>query len=237
MKGKLIGVYLAISFIFGTWGYYFGPNQYRGYFYNLGTGIAWPVTVFKSDPDIDSSSDEAFSKSLQDMARAYPAQELQIEYALGVISVLIHAESDENVDGDQIRGMFNGSGKLLGGMFSSMWKINSMKEELKDRLDGMEFDDLMDEAEDAQKELLELADERPAPKKSEPAPQPKPQVELAVAEIINEAPTNVSDTPPQTGDGCYEAKLLAFRKEMGEEAPVIYDMINEWRGECQLPPE
>jgi len=228
MKGKLIGAYLAISFIFGTWGYFFGPSQHRGYFFNLGNGIAWPVTIFKSDPDIDGSSDEAFGKSLQDMARAYPVQALQIDYALGVISVLIHAESDESVDGDQIRGMYNGNGKLLAGMFSSMWKVNSVKEELKDRLDGMEFNDLMDEAEDAQKELLELADDRPTP-----TPQPAPQVEQAVDEVSQ----NASVTAAHTGEDCYEAKLLAFKSEMGEEAPVIYDMINEWRSECGLPIE
>ncbi|BCR23427.1 hypothetical protein [Aquipseudomonas alcaligenes] len=237
MKGKLIGAYLAISFIFGTWSYFFGPYQYHSYAYNLGIGIAWPVTVFKSDPDLDGSSDEAFGKSLQDMVNAYAMQSLQIDYALGVISLQIHAESDESVDGDQIRGMFNGDTRLLNGMFSNMWKINRLKEELKDRLDGMEFSDLMEEAEDAKEELLELAEERPAIKKSEPTPEPAPQVEQAVTETVTEAQQNVPAAEAQTGEECYEEKLLAFKNEMGEEAPVIYDMINEWRGECGLPIE
>ena len=237
MKGKLIGAYLAISFIFGTWSYFFGPYQYHSYAYNLGIGIGWPVTVFKSDPDIDGSSDEAFGKSIQDMARAYPVQALQIDYALGVISVLIHAESDESVDGDQIRGMFNGNGKLLDGMFTDMLKVNGLKEELKDRLDGMEFSDLMDEAEDAKEELLDLAEDRPAPKKPEPTPQPTAQLDTTVAEIVTETPQNSSVAPSKTGEDCYEAKLLAFKNEMGEEATVIYDMIKEWRGECGLPIE
>ncbi len=234
MKGKLIGAYLAISFIFGTWSYFFGPYQYRSYAFNLGTGIAWPVTIFKSDPDIDGSSDEAFGKSLQDMARAHPMQSLQIDYALGMISLQIHAESDESVDGDQIRGMFNGDARLLNGIFSDMWKINSLKEELKDRLDGMELSDLINEAEDAKEELLELAEERPAVKQT---PKPAPQVEPAVTETVIEAQQNVPVAAAQSGKECYEAKLLAFKNEMGEEAPVIYDMINEWRGECGLPIE
>lgn len=237
MKGKLIGAYLVISFIFGTWSYFFGPYQYRSYAYNLGVGIAWPVTVFKSDPDIDGSSDEAFGKSLQEMAHAYPMQALQIDYALGVISVLIHAESDESVDGDQIKGMFNGDGKLLEGMFSSVWKVNGLKEELKDRLDGMEFSDLMDEAEDAREELLELAEDRPTPKKPEPTPQLTLQEVPAIAETITETSQHASVSTAPTGEDCYEAKLLAFKSEMGDEAPVIYDMINEWRSECGLPIE
>lgn len=40
-----------------------------------------------------------------------------------------------------------------------------------------------------------------------------------------------------TGDACYEQKLAAFHQENGEGAMVTYDQINEWLGQCGLPPE
>ena len=41
---------------------------------------------------------------------------------------------------------------------------------------------------------------------------------------------------PPAGEACCEAKLKDFREGMGEEAPISNDMMNEWRGECELPP-
>lgn len=39
----------------------------------------------------------------------------------------------------------------------------------------------------------------------------------------------------QTGDGvqqCVDAKIEAFRREMGDEAPINYMVLDEWEGEC-----
>lgn len=38
-----------------------------------------------------------------------------------------------------------------------------------------------------------------------------------------------------TGEACYDQKMAAFRQENGEEAMIIYDQINEWRGQCGMP--
>jgi len=37
------------------------------------------------------------------------------------------------------------------------------------------------------------------------------------------------------GEGCYEAKLKEYQQGMGSGAPVSYDLMNEWRGECGMP--
>ncbi|MGQ7814610.1 hypothetical protein ACUTAH_02855 [Metapseudomonas furukawaii] len=233
MKNKLIGGYLVIAVIFGTWGYFFGNNQHRGFFYNLGAGMTWPITIFKGDPELDGASDEEFSLSLRKMAQAHQYEALRIDYAIGIIATLIHAEADESFDGDQIRAMFTPGGKLPENMFANMWQIEGLKEELKDRLDGMDFDDLMSEADDAKEALLELAEERPAPKKPEPvAVETQPIAEETAMEEANAQSTEV----PPAGEACYEAKLSSFRAEMGEEAAVRFDMINEWRSDCGLPP-
>jgi hypothetical protein len=41
---------------------------------------------------------------------------------------------------------------------------------------------------------------------------------------------------PKFDQNCYDTKLKDFRSGIGKEAPVSNDMINEWRGECGLPP-
>ncbi|CAJ3468539.1 Uncharacterised protein [Burkholderia pseudomallei] len=38
------------------------------------------------------------------------------------------------------------------------------------------------------------------------------------------------------GQACYDAKLKEFRDGMGEEAPISNGVVNEWRGQCGLPP-
>ena len=45
-KQKIISAYLFIALLFGTYGWLFGQFKYRGFFYNLGKGIVWPVTMF-----------------------------------------------------------------------------------------------------------------------------------------------------------------------------------------------
>lgn len=227
MKGKLIGAYLLIAVLVGTYGHFFGPNQHRGFAYNLGAGTTWPIQIFMSDPELDGSNDQAFALSLDEMARTYPTQALRIQYALGMVVALIHAESDESVDGDQIRSMFTAGGQVPDSMFASMWQVHGLKEKLKDRLDGMELDDLLDEAEDAREELMELAEERPAP--------PKQDVQ-AIASLERTSATGSNQAADQAGEACYEQKLADFRQYHGEEAPVRYDVIEEWRGECGLPP-
>jgi hypothetical protein len=234
MKAKLIGGYLVISLIFGAWGYFFGPYQHRSFFYNLGVGITWPITIFKSDPELDGSSEQAMAVSIDEMSRTYPTQILQINLALGSIAMLAHVEADESVDGDQIRAMFTPNGKVPDSMFSSMWQISRIKAELRDRLDGMEIDDLIEAGEEAQEELLEIAEDRPGKPKPLPVAEPAPVIpstEPADEPLVSDQVVQV-----ESGETCYEEKLAAFRTEMGEEAMVRYDMINEWRGECGLPP-
>lgn len=45
-KAKLISAYLAIAVLFALYGWMFGSNSYKGFAYNLGTGIVWPVMLF-----------------------------------------------------------------------------------------------------------------------------------------------------------------------------------------------
>jgi hypothetical protein len=45
-KQKTIYTYFGIALLFSLYGWLFGPYSGRGFFYNLGKGIVWPVTIF-----------------------------------------------------------------------------------------------------------------------------------------------------------------------------------------------
>lgn len=47
MKG-LIGLYFCIAFVVALYGNWWGDYAFRGFFYNLGRGIIWPVIMFPS---------------------------------------------------------------------------------------------------------------------------------------------------------------------------------------------
>jgi hypothetical protein len=45
-KQKITSAYLFVALLFGTYGWLFGQFKYRGFFFNLGKGMVWPVTMF-----------------------------------------------------------------------------------------------------------------------------------------------------------------------------------------------
>lgn len=54
--------------------------------------------------------------------------------------------------------------------------------------------------------------------------------------VVSQAAPALSKPKSRKGEGCYEAKLKDYQKGMGPGAPVSYDVMNEWRGECGMPP-
>lgn len=45
-KQKIVSAYVFVALLFTTYGWLFGQFKYRGFFYNLGRGIVWPVHIF-----------------------------------------------------------------------------------------------------------------------------------------------------------------------------------------------
>ncbi|WXL26330.1 hypothetical protein WG219_02250 [Ectopseudomonas mendocina] len=211
MKSKLIVGYLLISVLFASWGYFFGATQHMSYAYNLGRGLTWPVIIIKGEPEVNGESDQAFYSSLQEMKSSYPQKASHVDAAIGAVLVLIHAEQTPDFNGDQIKALFKDGSNIPPHMFSDLMQVRGLINQLKERLDGMDIDDVLNEAEDAKEALLELAEERPAPVEPEPV----------VAE----------------GEACYDEKLAAFREAAGEDAPAHWAMQQEWRSECGLPLE
>jgi len=46
IKKKIISAYVVVWLLFSLYGWLFGANSYRGFAYNLGSGLVWPVMIF-----------------------------------------------------------------------------------------------------------------------------------------------------------------------------------------------
>jgi hypothetical protein len=46
LKQKFFSSYFAIGLVVALYQWMAGPMHYRGFFYNLGRGIVWPVILF-----------------------------------------------------------------------------------------------------------------------------------------------------------------------------------------------
>lgn len=46
VKGILIGFYVFMIFCVAIYGTFWGDFSYKGFFYNLGRGIVWPLVIF-----------------------------------------------------------------------------------------------------------------------------------------------------------------------------------------------
>ena len=46
MGRKILGVYIALIFVFALYGNWWGDYAYRGFGYNLGRALIWPAILF-----------------------------------------------------------------------------------------------------------------------------------------------------------------------------------------------
>jgi len=47
-KHKIITTYFSIALLFALYGWLFGAEKYRGFFYNAGKALVWPTIIFPS---------------------------------------------------------------------------------------------------------------------------------------------------------------------------------------------
>lgn len=48
MKNIIASIYLGIGFIYTLYSYFFTYRGIKGFAYNIGVGLAWPITMFPS---------------------------------------------------------------------------------------------------------------------------------------------------------------------------------------------
>lgn len=46
MRNKFIGAYVAIGLLFALYGTWWGAYAHKGFMYNVGRSIVWPVQIF-----------------------------------------------------------------------------------------------------------------------------------------------------------------------------------------------
>lgn len=231
----LIGTYLLIGVLTGIYNYNNGPSQYDSLAFNIGGGLVWPVKLFKEDPEIDGDSEQSFASSLVKIVSAYPTNRAQIllNNSLGLIGLEKYVDSRPNLSQQEIKALMNNESVTPDFL---KWALKDKEgiTFLRDEIDGYDLNDIIEAGQDSYEEVQDMMEDRPE-KLSEAKPTPD-ALQAAFEEAMS-APVRLPSGATAGGEPCYEARLAAFRAEMGEEPPVSYDMINEWRGECQLPPE
>lgn len=50
---------------------------------------------------------------------------------------------------------------------------------------------------------------------------------------VKQAAVAVNAAPPSTGDACLDAKIAAFHKANGDDAPIMNDVMQEWEAGCK----
>ncbi len=162
MKAKLIGIYLVIGVIFGSGAWLFGENSHRGYAYNLGTGLVWPIVMLKSYPEFDGSSRELYGQSYAEVMRSHPNDmegQILFNEALGLLGYYYYAQANESVNMENYKSISE-TGKIDKAYFKQIFENPSLSEKIQDYTDGMTFGDLISDRDDIEEDLMDLLEER-----------------------------------------------------------------------------
>jgi|GEM_PF-2145355 len=160
MKKQLITGYLAIAFLFSVLMWLFGEDSYRGYAYNAGKAVFWPISIFKSTPEIDGDSPLKFASSYQKVV-ASGSREGNVDFheTMGLYAYLAYAESDLSIRQKDFNNlMLQGQGATK--FFESIFDDTTIRTRLGKHLDGMSFGDIVSDRHDVEEEIIDLLEER-----------------------------------------------------------------------------
>lgn len=160
MKGALLGLYFGIAFVCSVFYWIFGEYGYRGYFYNLGQAIVWPVTLFKSYPEVDGSSDESFARSLIQVERSGNSYGYHLyNESLWILAYYHYADSNSAITMNDYESLIGG-GDNARDFLSSLIDNGQIRKKLAEDLDGMTFGDIVDSKDDFEDDLIDLIEDR-----------------------------------------------------------------------------
>lgn len=160
MKQGLITGYFSIAFIISIFMWLFGEMGYRGYMYNLGKAIVWPVSIFNSYPEIDGSSQKSYGISFNQVAMSGSSQYIgQFYDTIGYLAYYYYAERNPSINLDDYRSLFKsgiGSSELV----KALIEDETYQTKMAEYLDGMSFGDIVEEKESIRDDILELLKSR-----------------------------------------------------------------------------
>lgn len=160
MKGALLGLYFGITFICSIFYWLFGEHSYRGYFYNLGQSIVWPVILFKNYPEIDGSSDESFARTFIQVERSGSSYGYYLyNESLWILAYYHYADSNPAITMNDYESLNVGSSNARD-FLASLVNNGQIRKKLAEDLDGMTFGDIIDNRDDFEDELIDLIEDR-----------------------------------------------------------------------------
>lgn len=160
MKKELISGYFTIAFICSIFMWLFGEDSYRGYAYNLGKAIVWPITIFKSYPEIDGDSPLKFASSYQKVVASGNIEGYaDFNTAVGLLAYYFYVESNPSIKlKDYNELMYKGRGADK--FFKTLMQKEEILTKVADYLDGLSFGDIVSERDDIEDDLMDLLDDR-----------------------------------------------------------------------------
>ncbi|MEG0939742.1 MAG: hypothetical protein RSE32_15315 [Comamonas sp.] len=152
---QIVGIYLLIGALLTPLIYSNNGGKYvhggaYGWGQALGASVAfWPSYVFSWEPEIDGDSDESFSKSIVKMMewrrdKLFSTKNRHSEIMLSAIGMCII------LDGN-IKEKSNGFSEFYRRYFNNNDMTNeviSLRKKIRDRFDGMDYKDVLDEGYD-----------------------------------------------------------------------------------------
>lgn len=162
MKSAIITLYIAIGLVAGVSFKLFGNYSYMSFAWNIGQGLAWPVTLFADDPEIDGSTRESFGLSYQKVGAAHKKMEGQYRLTTGMnmLALLAYAEQTPAFTQTEYDRLYKGAEHSFKIASEIIMKRPDVLDALRKKTDGMDFSDIVDAAPDASKELQKLLSSR-----------------------------------------------------------------------------
>lgn len=208
MKAKIIIFYLVAAFIYGFFSWSFGNYGYKNFAYNLGRGLLWPVNIFEDSTKIDASSDISFATSYQKIQAEHKNHEgvYLFNEAVSKIMMNTYVKVNKNFTLADYEAVENGS---MAGYASANDMLASLFS--NNRLLVREFREYVDGM-----SLIDVINNGK-------------EAHRNTREILTQRQTQL-----RVVNTCVDSKVSAYRSEVGEEALVRYDMLEEWEDECSI---
>lgn len=154
---KSVGkVYLVISLILSVLFYFWGERSYRGYMYNLGVAIVWPVSIFKSYPELDASNPLNFGQSFAQVLASGDSQGRVYFYeSFGVLSFYYYAKNDPSVSLAEFTNIQSNPAALRN-FTDALLKDEKLINLIANEVDGMTLGDVVRSYENYSEDLEDL---------------------------------------------------------------------------------
>lgn len=156
MKKLILSMYFSIAVICSLFYWKWGEYSYMNYGYNLGVAAVWPVSLFRSYPEIDGDSAKSFAVTLPKVSASGKIQGHVYFYnSIGYLALYEFAKQDESIDKKEIDRLLS-SGEGMNRLFYALIENPEIIEAVREELHGKTFGEIVREEAERKDELNEL---------------------------------------------------------------------------------